>query len=67
MGQARFILKYGVLRWGLPMFVFMTIWARWFAIQNDWFKLIIAGVFIYPTGGALFGYFVWTQTKKRFG
>jgi hypothetical protein len=45
----------------------MTIWGRLFAIQKDWLTLIIAGIFIYPTGVAVFGYFLWSQIKKRFG
>jgi len=62
-GKKKFILKTGVLAWGIPMFVIMTF----FANNQPFTPISIAGsALIWTLSGALFGWMMWIQTEKQY-
>jgi hypothetical protein len=67
-GRARFVLLYGVLGWGLGMFVIMSVlpmlfgWPRWIHIHAS----LLLGSVLWILGGVLWGIFMWFDSERRF-
>ncbi len=64
-GMWPFVLKYGLLYWGVPMFVLMTFvlhpFQHGFASQSA-----IVHCIVWPLAGVLFGLFTWFHTETKF-
>lgn len=73
LGLRRYALRYGVLGWGAPMVVLMTLYQYWqeFGLAwdefNSFFLIVIAiNLAIYPTGGWFLGRYLWTTYEKSY-
>ena len=65
-GKKKFILKTGVLAWGIPMFVIMTFFLNDKPYQ-ELSPLYIAGSgVIWALAGAFFGWLMWAQTERQY-
>jgi len=60
--KAKFVLKFGVLGWGVPMFVVSLLIERgfhWRTLSQVIFALL------WLSGGALFGLLLWGRRNNR--
>ncbi|MCP1726596.1 hypothetical protein J2T60_000561 [Natronospira proteinivora] len=68
MGRARYILRYGILGWALPVAVLglllLGLSAR--ALPSLGFMLVMLLV-VTPIFGALVGLWAWEENERRFG
>ena len=62
-GKARYILRTGVLAWGLPMFLFMVL-----IINRRTTSLTAIGLnlLIFSLGGAVFGWITWALSERQY-
>ena len=69
MGKTKYVLVKGVLSWGVPMFIVMTILLPQFQGHEDPLRLsrIIVGVVIWGIGGYIFGWWAWRSNLKKYG
>lgn len=69
-GKTRFIWFRGVLSWGLPMFILMTLLFPLLLDSTDvgysWSRILF-GAIIWSVGGYAFGWVMWRAGVKRFG
>ena len=64
LGRGRYVLRYGIAGWAIPVGVFLTgidIWQHGFSLS----KIIIAAI-IWPVGGYFFGMIVWSSSERRY-
>ncbi|HKS07257.1 MAG TPA: hypothetical protein VJR92_13200 [Gemmatimonadaceae bacterium] len=60
LGKRRYVLRHGVVGYGLPMFAAMTL-----IIDRPWTPLnVIVGATVWTLGGALFGLMTWNQITR---
>lgn len=70
-GKNHYIWNYGVLRWGLFMFIAMTI-AQSIKLSKADFTLkrvlviILTNLILFPIGGYFFGLLTWRSYEKKF-
>ena len=65
LGRKQFVLRYGVLGWGLPVAIG---WSLSMAHQNGWNQILfylIPALIVFPLGGILFGRFLWWWCERR--
>jgi len=66
LGRKQFILRYGVLGWGLPVAIG---WSLSMAHQNGWNQFLfffIPSLIVFPLGGILFGKLMWWWLQRKF-
>jgi hypothetical protein len=64
LGKSRYVVRYGIIGWGIPVGVVVTllnIWQRGFSA----FSIIIAGI-IWPIAGYFFGVITWAISERRY-
>ncbi len=68
MGMLKFILKYGILFFGIPMWLYLSGF-EYFTERNRnlsfWNLLKIYSLFI-PVGGIIYGFMTWHFSERRF-
>jgi hypothetical protein len=65
LGRKQFVLRYGVLGWGLPVAIG---WSLSMAHQNGWNQFLfflIPSLIVFPLGGVLFGRFLWWWVERK--
>jgi len=64
LGKKRYIVRYGVLGWGLST---AALFAAWTCYSKASFRLvdIIVPFFLFPIGGIVWGGFMWSFIKKK--
>jgi len=69
MGKSRFILYRGVVCWGLPMFVGMTLVVPFVRGDENAYQIpsLVFGIVLWGLGGILYGWIAWSGNAKRFG
>ena len=74
-GYSRFVFLYGVLGWGLGMFIFMTVLPALFgiprifvvdALKRHTTEYLLLGVILWILVGALWGILVWIDSEAQF-
>ena len=65
-GKKRFILKAGVLSWGIPMFIVMTFFVNNRTEQKLTLMLIAGSALLWALAGAFFGWMLWGFTEKQY-
>lgn len=65
-GKLNFILIRGVLAYGLPMFLLMTLFANRDPEKPLAPVLIIISAAVWAVGGAVFGWAMWALTERRY-
>ncbi len=63
-GKKRFILRYGVLGWGMPCAVLFAAWT-YYSETNVGVMDIVFLFIIFPVGGIAWGASMWRFLKKR--
>jgi hypothetical protein len=63
-GRRRHILVFGVLAWGLPMFIAMTFFVN--PPDHPTGKLVLFSAVIWFLGGILFGALTWYIAERRY-
>ena len=73
MGRTDFILRRGVLSWGVPTailtIIYKVIQEQGFATPHltDGLRTVIAVAFVvFPLAGGLFGRWLWTSSEQRY-
>ena len=64
-GLARFVLVYGLMAWGMPMFVLMAFITEPFS-KGLTSTPAIAHYIIWPVAGLLFGMALWGYCEARY-
>jgi hypothetical protein len=65
LGRKQFILRYGVLGWGVPVAIAFSVNM---ALEQGWNTFLfnlIPSLIIFPLAGILFGRFLWFFLEKR--
>jgi hypothetical protein len=66
---AKFILKYGILFWGVPFVILLTLFEYLFlgkSLLQQWDNEdLIVRILLLPLGGALYGYLLRKGLKKH--
>lgn len=72
-GKKRFVWQFGVLSWGIPMFIFMTSFmyireygTTWPSMVNLPVSLVLINAVIWPIAGYWFGSFMWTAMERGY-
>lgn len=65
-GKWNFILKRGVLGWGIPMGIFTTLSAYYFRGLHQEIPTVISNVLFWAIMGFPFGYIMWQMTTSRY-
>jgi antibiotic biosynthesis monooxygenase (ABM) superfamily enzyme len=71
-GRKRFVWRYGILLWGLWMFLVFSIWTlfrgpRTHALSiAKYISLIILNLIVWSIGGLVFGLFLWSRLQKKY-
>lgn len=65
-GRTQFVLLYGVLAWGLPMFVVMTFFLNRQRDKPISSGMILISVVIWAIGGACFGLAMWAISERKY-
>lgn len=66
MGRKQFIMRYGLLAWGLPVAI---LYPPSMAFQEGWRALLsyfIPLLFLFPLGGILFGNLLWRLLERKY-
>lgn len=66
LGRKQFVLRYGVLGWGLPVAIGYSLSM---AHQNGWNQFLfflIPSLILFPLGGILFGRFLWSWLERKY-
>jgi hypothetical protein len=72
MEKKNYIWRIGILRFGLPMFVLMTVVSLFVSRNLHPITLtrvifaIIVGLLIWPAAGALWGLVMWQFARRRY-
>ena len=64
LGRNRYVVRNGIIGWGIPVGIFMTllnIWQHGFSVAS----IVIAGI-IWPIGGYVFGLITWAISERRY-
>jgi hypothetical protein len=65
LGRTQFVLRYGVLGWGVPTAIlFSLIQSYRFGSDGFLFQLVPA-LILFPIGGIFFGRFVWRMLENK--
>lgn len=65
-GRARYILTHGLLRWGLPAYLFLTLVPTLTGVIEPAMGYYIAEFLFSATGGTIFALAVWHLSEKQF-
>ncbi len=66
MGRTNFVVRIGVLAWGLPMLIFFSLY---FGIKRGWdqiFTMLPIMTMTCIIGGALFGLAMWYMSEAQY-
>lgn len=66
-GKLNYVVKHGMLGWGLPVALLVTIWNFIDERPVEWSSFIIQSLpnfIIYPIGGIFFGLIMFRSVKK---
>jgi hypothetical protein len=65
-GKWRFVLKQGVLRWGVVTALLFSILMHFVQPQEPiWLRPLIS-IVVFPLGGILFGYWLWAIGERNY-
>ena len=64
-GKKRFIVRYGVLGWGLPCAALFTAWTYYSETTVGVVDIVLLFI-IFPVGGIAWGASMWGFLKKRY-
>jgi hypothetical protein len=66
-GKKNFIWKYGILRWGVFMFVCMTGFFHFALPDPNLVVILVPSLFIWALAGYCFGAAAWYMQEKKYG
>jgi hypothetical protein len=58
-GRRRFVLRYGVLGWGVSTGIFFSLWMGYCEGWDAFFFGLIPALVLFPLGGIAWGRFMW--------
>jgi len=65
LGKAKFIFRYGILLWGLPMATFANIYLHYRA-SIPWTPTIYYSIPAFLTLGVIFSFLLWNFLESRY-
>jgi len=65
LGRKQFILRYGVLGWGLPVAIGYSASMAHQQGWNTFLFFMIPSLIVFPLGGILFGKFMWYWLERK--
>jgi hypothetical protein len=64
LGRRGFILRYGILYWGIPLGVFMVLFNAW---QRGFSPAyIVIAAIVWPIAGTVYGAIMWRKSEERY-
>jgi hypothetical protein len=64
LGKTRYVVRYGVLGWGLGTAALFTAWTC-FSKESIRTVDVVLPVVLFPLGGIVWGSFMWAAMKKK--
>jgi len=64
LGRKRFIVRYGICYWGIPVGLFMVLfngWQRGFSIIY-----VVSAAIIWPIAGWVYGAIIWRKSEEKY-
>ena len=64
LGRKRFIVRYGILYWGIPVGLLMllfNVWQRGFSIIH-----VVVSAIIWPIAGWVYGAIIWRKSEVKY-
>lgn len=65
-GKKNFIIYRGVLCWGMPMFVLMTLFVNKPGADGYTFLFVLGNALLWTMGGAFWGILTWNLIESRY-
>jgi hypothetical protein len=59
LGRSQFVLRYGVLGWGIPTAILFALWQSYANGFDGFLFKLIPALILFPLGGILWGRFMW--------
>jgi hypothetical protein len=67
LGRTRYILRYGVVGWGIPVAFLFSLIQAFIDGWNTFVPRLGTSLILFPVVGILVGLITWTQMKQNFG
>ncbi|HEX4415546.1 MAG TPA: hypothetical protein VH107_18080 [Lacipirellulaceae bacterium] len=65
LGRKQFILRYGVLGWGVPVAIGFALSTSYGQGWSELLITLIIALILFPLGGILFGRFLWFWLERK--
>lgn len=65
LGKKKYIIKIGVLYWGVFTGLFWSIFMHIFQPSEQWYIRPIIALILFPIGGIFFGIWTWKINEKK--
>lgn len=65
LGRRQFVLRYGVLGWGLPTAFLFCLIQGFFYGREAFVAQLIPAFILFPIGGIFFGRYLWWMLAKK--
>lgn len=66
LGKRSYIIKHGVLYWGVTTGIFFSIIMHFLQPQDNWYIRPIIALVLFPIAGILYGFFSWNTNEKKY-
>ncbi len=65
-GRESYVLKYGMLYWGMTTALLFSIATYFFMRSDPWFITPIIAFIVFPLFGVVFGLVTWASNEKKY-
>ena len=63
LGRRRFVLRYGVLGWGVPTAILFAL-IQAFIYGHEFLPQLLSALVLFPISGIFLGYFMWKRMEQ---
>jgi len=65
-GRKNYIIKYGVILWGIPTGIIWFLGMHFLQTTNPWYIQLIIALIIFPLSGIILGSVTWSAGEKKY-
>lgn len=66
MGKRKFVIQFGVLRWGILTAVLWSVFMHIAQPVEQWYIRPLIALVLFPLGGAFVGIISWNSNEKKY-